>query len=63
MISIHTESDLAVNTLYINACCVGSRDIYSCFWDGESDSAGVLPSMTGIHGREEDDRSRALPTQ
>ena len=46
-----------------NACCVCSRDVHSSLWDVESGCTGVLPSMTGMHGRQDDETTQALPAR
>ena len=54
---------MCYHTLNNNACSVYPRDVHSSLWDGEPGSTGVPPSMTGIYGRESDERAYALLTR
>ena len=44
-----------LHTLYGNACCISFGDIYPSLGKSESCCAGVPSTMTGMHGRDEDE--------
>ena len=47
---------LVIHTFYHDSCCISSWDVHSSLWDGESGSAGVLPTMTGTQRGEGEER-------
>ena len=51
---------LNLHTSNTDACCISSRDVHSSLGNVEPGSAGVLSSMTDIHRRDDNERTKAL---